>query len=267
MGPRTLSGLSRDAIKYLHKIWQLDTVMRNEKSSQNINHNPGGLQAASRSITVCLCVDTAPVVLWRRVFLPSPRLSLEVGIRTNVKTDLDMIRLSFNHYRVLLALRWNYITVVKPGFHHGGAVVCHSKPRKAGNEQAEDCSNDVTQMSRVQISGLKMRVQIRAAVHPVTPPHSPPPPPSNHPSLGHNHRTLKAEHRHTPDPPPPSRHAPHPPTPSNISTILTHRLSDLPPRRYTFLFQARLRPPKVASAYASRRYKCILQIQRVTELC
>lgn len=28
--------------------------------------------------------------------------------------------------------------------------VCHSKPCKAGNEQAEDCSNDVTQMSRVQ---------------------------------------------------------------------------------------------------------------------
>lgn len=33
-------------------------------------------------------------------------------------------------------------------------------PRKAGNEQAEDCSNDVTQMSWVQIPWLKMRVEI-----------------------------------------------------------------------------------------------------------
>lgn len=41
--------------------------------------------------------------------------------------------------------------------------VCRSKPCKAGNEQAEDCSNDVTQMSWVQISRLKMRVEIRTS--------------------------------------------------------------------------------------------------------
>lgn len=46
-------------------------------------------------------------------------------------------------------------------------------PRKAGNEQAEDCSNDVTQMSWVQIPWLKMRVEIGTLNLP-SPPSLPP---------------------------------------------------------------------------------------------
>ncbi|KAA8581400.1 hypothetical protein FQN60_002981, partial [Etheostoma spectabile] len=59
--------------------------------------------------------------------------------------------------------------------------------RQTGNEQAEDCSNDVTQMSRVQISRLKMRVQIRASYFP-----SPLALPLPLSSPGHNQRVFSS---------------------------------------------------------------------------
>ena len=45
----------------------------------------------------------------------------------------------------------------------------HPKPFKAGNEQAEDCCNDVTQMSRVQILQAENESADQGLVPPVTP--------------------------------------------------------------------------------------------------
>lgn len=51
MGPDAHCGLSKNVVKCPHKIWQFDTVMRNEEWSHNINL--GSLQPAS---AYCVCL-------------------------------------------------------------------------------------------------------------------------------------------------------------------------------------------------------------------
>lgn len=47
MGPDTHCGLCENVVKYPHKIWQFDTVMRNEEWSHNINYILASLHPAS----------------------------------------------------------------------------------------------------------------------------------------------------------------------------------------------------------------------------
>lgn len=64
MGPCTHGGLGKDVVRKKKnpiKIWQFDTVMRNDKCPENINHVLQSLRAASEHFILWLLL-TEPVL-------------------------------------------------------------------------------------------------------------------------------------------------------------------------------------------------------------